>query len=55
MTSVDECISILEMAIGEAEHILPSEVIEDIMEYLRDYKRMKTAKSWDEYPECMGR
>ena len=55
MKTVDECSKILEAAIGEVDHIIPSDVLEDTIYYLKQYKKLEVAKSWDDYPESMGR
>lgn len=52
---IEEVISILEAGIGEAEHVIPSEVLESAIEYLKDYEQAKIALSWAECYEDMGR
>ena len=51
---IEEVISVLEAGVGEAEHVIPSEVLESAIEYLKDYEAMKVADSWREFPEEMG-
>lgn len=51
---IEEVINVLEAGVGEAEHVIPSEVLESAIEYLKDYKNMKVAESWREFPENMG-
>ena len=52
---VEEVISVLEAGIGEAEHVIPSDILEAAVEYLKDYEELKTAESWRESPEEMER
>lgn len=52
---IEEVISVLEVGIGEAEHVFPSEVLETAVEYLKDYEKIKAEQSWTYYPETMGR
>lgn len=51
---VEEVINVLEAGVGEAEHVILSEVLESAIEYLKDYESMKVAESWREFPEEMG-
>lgn len=51
---IEEVISVLEAGVGEAEHVIPSEVLESAIEYLKDYEDMKAVESWREFPEGMG-
>lgn len=51
---IEEVISVLEAGVGEVEHVIPSEVLESAIEYLKDYENMKVAESWREFPEEMG-
>lgn len=51
---LEEVISVLEAGVDEAEHVIPSEVLESAIEYLKDYEDMKVAESWREFPEVMG-
>lgn len=53
--SVEEVISVLEAGVGEAELVIPSDVLEAAVEFLKDYEEIKTAESWREFPEEMGR
>ena len=53
--SVNQCIDILDVSIGEVEHIIPSDVLEATIEYLKDYKEVKNKSTWDMFPESMGR
>ena len=55
MRTVKECMDILELAIGEVEYSIPSDVLEDTIEYLKKYKKLATEKSWEMFPEKMGR
>ena len=55
MRTVDECKDILELAIGEVEYSIPSDVLEDTITYLEKYKELKSDASWDKFPEMMGR
>lgn len=52
---IEEVISVLEAGVGEAEYVIPSEVLESAIEYLKDYEDMKAVESWREFPEVMGR
>jgi hypothetical protein len=49
--SVDECISVLEVAIGEAESILPEAVLRKTIEYLKVCKQIqgRNGYSFDDY------
>lgn len=51
---IEEVISVLEAGVGEVEHVIPAEVLESAIEYLKDYEKMKAAESWREFPEEMG-
>ena len=51
---IEEVISILEAGVGETEHVIPSEVLESAIEYLKDYENIKVTESWREFPEGMG-
>lgn len=53
--TVEEVKEILELAIGEVELHIPSDVIEQTLRYLTEYEKMKIAESWDIYPDEMGR
>ena len=53
--TVKEVKEILELAIGEVEAYIPSDVIEQALLYLTEYKDMKIAESWEKYPEEMGK
>lgn len=52
---IEEVISVLEAGIGEAEHVIPSDVLESAVEYLKDYEQAKIALSWAGCYEDMGR
>ena len=49
--SIDECINILETAIGEVEHSIPNDVLEQTICYLTEYQNMKLEVSYDKYPD----
>ena len=53
--TVKEVKEILELAIGEVELHIPSDVIEQTLRYLTEYENMKIAESYDIYPDEMGR
>ena len=53
--TVKEVKEILELAIGEVEAYIPSDVIEQALLYLTEYNDMKIAESWEKYPEEMGK
>ena len=53
--TVKEIKEILELAIGEVEAHIPSDVIEQALLYLTEYNDMKIAESWEKYPEEMGK
>ena len=53
--TVEEVKEILELAMGEVESLIPSDVIEQMLLYLTEYEDMKIAESWDKYPEEMGK
>ena len=55
LVSTDECKQVLEAAIGEANAIIPDEVLEWAIFYINEYIRLKIEKSWAESPERMGR
>ena len=55
MKTTKEVKDILELAVGEVDYVIPSDVLEDCITYLDDYERMKSAQSWADYPENMGR
>lgn len=52
---INEVINVLETAIGEVECIIPSEILESAVEYLKEYEDLKSVESWREFPESMGR
>ena len=52
--TVKEVKEILELAIGEVEAHIPSDVIEQALLYLTEYEDMKIAELWEKYPEEMG-
>lgn len=49
--SVKEVIDILELAIGEVDAYIPSDVLECAVSYLREHEQMLNILSWDNYPE----
>lgn len=51
---IKEVMNVLEAAIGEAEYIIPSQILECAVEYLKEYKDLKSVESWREFPESMG-
>lgn len=51
---IKEVMNVLEAAIGETEYIIPSQILECAVEYLKEYKDLKSAESWREFPESMG-
>ena len=53
--TIKEVKEILELAMGEVESLIPSDVIEQMLLYLTEYENMKIAESWEKYPEEMGR
>ena len=53
--TVKEVKEILELAMGEVEPLIPSDVIEQMLLYLTEYEDMKIAESWEKYPEEMGK
>ena len=55
MIDIDKCKEVLECAAGEAEAIIPTEIIESTIQHLEDYQKLKYEKSWDDSPEAMGR
>ena len=52
---INEVINVLETAIGEVECIIPSEILESAVEYLKKFEDLKSVESWREFPESMGR
>ena len=52
---IEEVINVLEAAIGEAEYVIPSEILESAVEYLKEYEDLKSVESWRKFPESMGR
>ena len=52
---IEEVISVLEAGVGEVEHVIPAEVLESAIEYLKDYEQAKIALSWAGCYEDMGR
>ena len=52
---IEEVINVLEAAIGEVECIIPSEILESAVEYLKEYEDLKSVESWRKFPESMGR
>lgn len=54
MRDIDECMSILECAEG-IDWAIPSDVLEDTLEYLDELKKLRLKESYDEFPESMGR
>ena len=55
MVDIDECKEVLELAIVEVEAVIPSEILESTIKHLEDYQKLKYEKSWDDFPEAMGR
>lgn len=53
--TVKEVKEILELAMGEVESLIPSNVIEQMLLYLTEYEDMKIVESWRKYPEEMGK
>lgn len=53
--TVKEVKEILELAMGEVESLIPSDVIEQMLLYLTEYEDMKIVESWRKYPEEMGK
>lgn len=53
--TVEEVKEILELAIGEVEAYIPSDIIEQALLYLTEYERLEIAESYDIYPDEMGR
>lgn len=53
--TVKEVKEILELAMGEVESLIPSDVIEQMLLYLTEYENMKIAELWEKYPEEMGK
>ena len=53
--TVKEVKEILELAMGEVESLIPSDVIEQMLLYLTEYEDMKITESWEKYPEKMGK
>lgn len=53
--TVKEVKEILELAMGEVESLIPSDVIEQMLLCLTEYEDMKIAESWEKYPEEMGK
>lgn len=51
---IKEVMNVLEAAIGEAEYIIPSQILECAVEYLKEHEDLKSAESWREFPESMG-
>ena len=48
---ITECRDILEMAIGEIEYHIPTDVLEQIIAYLWELENMKIAESWRKFPD----
>lgn len=55
MISADECKRVLELAIGEAEYVIPEDVLKAAIHYISEYQRLEIETSWDRCPETMGR
>lgn len=53
--TIKEVKEILELAMGEVESLIPSDVIEQMLLYLTEYENMKIAESWEKYPEEIGK
>ena len=52
---INEVMNVLEAAIGETECVIPSQVLESAVEYLKEYEDLKSVESWRKFPESMGR
>lgn len=50
--SLKEVIDILELAIGEVDERIPSDVLECAISYLREHEQMKINETWDKYPDA---
>ena len=49
--NIAECRDILEMAIGEIEHHIPTDVLEQTIAYLWELEDMRIAESWRKFPD----
>ena len=49
--SADECISVLECALGEAQSVIPDEILQASIGYIEEYKILRSEISWYECPE----
>lgn len=50
--TIEEIKGILEMSMYDIEAFIPTDVTEQIMQYLTEYQNMKIAESWDIFPEA---
>ena len=48
---IAECRDVLEMAIGEIEHYIPIDVLEQTIAYLWELENMKIEESWRKFPD----
>ena len=55
MITINDCKDALELAIGEADAVIPDEIIEATLQYLGEYEKLKIEMSWIDCPERMGR
>ena len=49
--NIAECRDILEMAMGEIEYHIPTDVLEQIIAYLWELENMKIEDSWRKFPD----
>ena len=49
--SIEDCINILECAIGEVDYMIPSEVLEQVIVYLNRCDELEVERSWTLFPE----
>lgn len=48
---IAECRDVLEMAIGEIEYHIPTDVLEQTIAYLWELENMKIEESWRKFPD----
>ena len=48
---IAECRDVLEMAIGEIEYHIPTDVLEQTIAYLWELENMRIAESWRKFPD----
>lgn len=53
--NINTCMEALELAMDDVSAHIPAIVIESTLFYLNEYKRLKNNKSWEDFPEAMGR